>query len=109
VGACAVALSELQQKQYTASSSLLFSNDQFDQELFGANFTTSVVDPTQEQATNIDLVDLPTVAARTAKALHVPSALVQAEVSIAGAGQATIMRVGVTDPDPARAAQIANA
>ncbi len=62
VTAAAVGFSELQQKQYTASATLLFRDTQFDQELFGTNFTPSVVDPTQEQATNIDLASLPIVA-----------------------------------------------
>ena len=36
VGGAALAFSLHQQKQYTASSSLLFSNNEFDQEIFGS-------------------------------------------------------------------------
>ena len=108
VTAAAVGFSELQQKQYTASASLLFRDTQFDQELFGANFTPSVVDPTQEQATNIDLVSLPTVASRTAAALHLPAGLVKSEVTISAVGQSNIAQINVIDPDPSRAASIAN-
>jgi polysaccharide biosynthesis transport protein len=108
VAAAAVGFSELQTREYTASSSLLFRDTQFDQELFGTNFTPSALDPTQEQATNFGLVSLPTVAARAAAALHLSPALVSSETSIVGVGQANIATVSVTDPDPVRAAQIAN-
>jgi receptor protein-tyrosine kinase len=108
VTAAAVGFSELQQKQYTASASLLFRDTQFDQELFGANFTPSVVDPTQQQATNIDLASLPIVAARTTAALHLPGGVVSSEASISAVGQANLAQISVTDPDPARAARIAN-
>ena len=109
VAAAAVGFSLLQRNQYTASASLLFSNTQFDQELFGANFTSSsAIDPTREAATNIDLVALPTVAARTAAALHLPGGVVQSEVSVSGVGQANVAQVSATDPSPVRAAQIAN-
>jgi polysaccharide biosynthesis transport protein len=109
VAVAAIGFSLLQQNQYTASSSLLFRNTQFDQELFGANFTSSsIVDPTREAATNIDLVSLPTVAARTAAVLHLPVGLVRSEVSVSGAGQADVAKISATDPDPVRAARIAN-
>ncbi len=39
VAGAAIAFSLLQRDEYTASASLLFSNTQFDQELFGSNFT----------------------------------------------------------------------
>ena len=65
VAAGSVGFSLLQRSEYTASASLLFRNTQFDQELFGSNFATgTAVDPTRDAATNIDLVSLPTVAAR---------------------------------------------
>jgi len=102
------AFSLLQQKGYTASASLLFQNTQFDQELFGSNFTPGVQDPAREQATNLDLVSLPVVVGRTAAALRLGSGLVSSEVSISSVGQANIAQVSVTDPDPVRAARIAN-
>ncbi|HEY3969889.1 MAG TPA: polysaccharide biosynthesis tyrosine autokinase, partial [Solirubrobacteraceae bacterium] len=48
------------------------------------------------------------VASRTAKALHLPGGLVGSEVSVSGVGQSNIAQISVTDPDPARAASIAN-
>jgi capsular exopolysaccharide synthesis family protein len=106
--AAAVGFSLLQRNEYTASASLLFSDNNFAQQLFGSNFTSSVDDPTQEQATNLDLVALPIVASNTAAALNLPTALVKSETSVSGSGQANIAKVSVTDPHPARAAQIAN-
>ena len=54
VTGAAIVFSLLQQDKYTASASLLFQDTQFDQELFGSNFTAAAVDPTREAATNID-------------------------------------------------------
>jgi tyrosine-protein kinase len=108
VAGAALIFSLVQRNEYTASASLLFSNTQFDQELFGSNFITSSVDPTREAATNIDLVSLPTVAARTAAALHLPKELVESAVTVAGDGQADLARIEATDTSPVRAALIAN-
>jgi capsular exopolysaccharide synthesis family protein len=103
-----VGFSLLQQKQYTASSSLLFRDTQFDQELFGANFTPNNVDPAAQQATNIDLASLPIVEQRTAQALKGNGGVAGASISVGGVGQANIAQISVTDPDPVRAARIAN-
>jgi capsular exopolysaccharide synthesis family protein len=109
VAGAAVALSRAQPKQYTASSALLFSNNQFDQEIFGSTSPLSIQDPTTQQATNINLASLPIVAARTARALHLNPGLVGSEVTVSQAGQSNVANISVTDPNPARAASIANA
>lgn len=108
VAGAAIGFSLLQQDRYTATASLLFQNTQFDQELFGSNFTAGAADPTREAATNIDLVSLPTVAARTAAVLHEPVALIRSEISVTGRGQADVAQISATDPIPRRAAEIAN-
>ncbi len=108
VGGAAVAFSLAQQKQYTASSSLLFSNNQFDAEIFGSSSALSIPDPVSQQATNVNLASLPTVAARTARALHLSPGLVSSEVSVSQAGQSNVANISVTDANPARAASIAN-
>lgn len=109
VAGCAVGFSLLQQKKYTASASLLFRDTQFDQELFGNNFVPpSNTDPTQAQATNVDLVSLPVIATLTAQALHLSPSLISSELSVSGTGQSTIAKISVTDPNPQRAAEIAN-
>lgn len=108
VAGTAILFSLLQQDKYTASASLLFDNTQFDQELFGSNFTTAATDPTRDAATNIDLVSLPTVASRTAATLHLTTEMVRSAISVSGGGQANVAQVSATDPDPVRAAEIAN-
>jgi capsular polysaccharide biosynthesis protein len=109
VTGAAVVFSLIQRDKYTASASLLFQNTQFDQELFGSNFTAGAVDPTREAATNIDLVSLPTVASRTAATLHEPVELIRSEISVTGSGQADVAKISATDSLPSRAAAFANA
>lgn len=108
VGASAVGFSLLQSKAYTASASLLFRDPGFDQKLFGTSFFIPNNDPTREAATNIDLVSLPTVAARTANVLGLRAGLIKSEVSVRGVGQANVAKISATDPSPVRAAKIAN-
>jgi succinoglycan biosynthesis transport protein ExoP len=108
VGGAAVAFSLRQQPQYTASSALLFSNEDFSQEIFGSSSPLSVQDPTSQQATNLDLAALPIVTARTARVLHLSPGLVTTEVSVTQAGQSNVANISVTDPNPERAARIAN-
>src|SRR5215208_7306718 len=67
VPASALALSLLQEKQYTAEASLLFRDPGLDQKLFGSTFLQPSRDPNREAATNVKLVSLDAVAARTAR------------------------------------------
>jgi receptor protein-tyrosine kinase len=108
VTVAAIGFSLLQRPEYTASSTLLFQDTQFDQELFGTNFTPQVQDPTREAATNLSLVELPSVAARTAAVLHTTPGLIIEEVSAQSVGQANLVQVSATNPSPAYAATIAN-
>jgi polysaccharide biosynthesis transport protein len=108
VTVAAVAVSEVQRKEYTSSSSLLFQDTQFDQELFGTNFTPQIADPTREAATNLSLVSLPTVAARAAAALHTTTTHVQEMVTVQALGQANLVAVSATSASPAYASTVAN-
>lgn len=111
VPASALAISVLQEKQYTADASLLFRDPALDQKLFGSTFLQPSRDPDREAATNIKLVSLDAVAARTARAL--PGGLTSKDVSdkveVAAEGQSDVASVRATDPDPRFAAQLANA
>lgn len=110
-GLAAVAFSLHQRPAYTASASLLFGDPQAnqDQDLFGGTAPpTPNVDPTQQAATNLGLVSLPIIAAKTASALHTTAAVVRSEVSVTAVGLSAMVNVTVTDPRPIRAAQIAN-
>lgn len=105
----AFAVSTAQEDQYQASSSLLFRDPGFDQQLFGAAvFQTP--DPTREAATNVELVSLDEVADRTAEDLgEVSGAEIAAMVKAESDGQSNVVTITATDEDPEFAAEVANA
>ena len=103
----AISFSVHEQKQYTASSVLLFRDPGFDQQLFGNQVFLPSTDPTTQGPTNLELVSLPVVASRAAAALHLSTSAVNSAVSVSGVGQANVAKISATDPFPARAAQIA--
>src|SRR3954467_4749605 len=89
VPATALVFSLAQQKEYSASASLLFRDPQFDQKLFGSTVFAPNTDPPREAATNVKLVSLQVVAARTSRALHgrlAPSEIA-GKVQVESAGQ----------------------
>ncbi len=106
----ALVFSLIQEKQYSADASLLFRDPALDQKLFGSTFLQPSGDPDREAATNIKLVSLDAVAARTART--VPGNLTAEDVSdkvgVAAEGQSDVASVEATDPDPRFAAQLAN-
>jgi receptor protein-tyrosine kinase len=106
----AVGLSLLQQKQYSASASLLFRDPGFDQKLFGSPVLSLARDPTREAATNVRLVGLAVVADRTAEKLHseLTGTDVSDKVGVKSQGQADVVSVTATDHDPEFAAKISN-
>src|SRR4051812_20233080 len=69
VPGAAIAFSLLSDKQYTAKATLLFRDPQLDQKLFGSSFVQQNTDEAREAATNLELVSLDVVAARTVHAL----------------------------------------
>jgi receptor protein-tyrosine kinase len=110
VPASALAFSLLQQKQYTADASLLFRDPGFDQKLFGSTFVEPPRDPEREAATNIELLSVEAVAARTAQVLGgqlSPDAVTQ-KVDVVARGQSDVASVRATDTSPKFAAQLAN-
>src|SRR4051812_42810840 len=64
-----LALSLAQQKEYSATASLLFRDPALDQKLFGSTLLQPNRDPAREAQTNVRLVSLKVVAARTARVL----------------------------------------
>jgi receptor protein-tyrosine kinase len=110
VTGAALALSLSKEKQYTASSSLLFRDPAIDRTLF-KTYPPPNVDTATEAATNERLVKLPAVAQRTAKRLGggpITSALVFSKIKVARQGQAQLLSVVATDHNPVFAAQLAN-
>jgi succinoglycan biosynthesis transport protein ExoP len=105
----AVGLSVLQEKQYSASASLLFRNPGFAESLFGNAVTTPATDPTREAATNEKLVGLEIVAKRTSENLKgLTPEEVSDMVSVSASGEADIVSVTATSSDPGQAKFVAN-
>jgi tyrosine-protein kinase len=108
-GAAAVGFSELQQKQYSTSASLLFRNPGFAEDLFSTTPTPVNPRPEREAATNEKLVGLQVVAERTAKQLKGLSAEeVASMVSVSSEGEAELVSVTATSRIPAQARRVAN-
>lgn len=100
-------VSASQEKQYTASASLLFRDAGFDQTLFGSETLQRSTDPDREAATNFELVSLDTIAQRAQSRLpNVGS--VEDKVTVSAAGQSDVVSVAATDGNPETAARIAN-
>jgi tyrosine-protein kinase len=105
----AVGVSLVQEKQYSASASLLFRNPGFAESLFGNSVTTPATDPTREAATNEKLVGLEIVAKRTSEHLDgLTAEEISDMVSVSASGEADIVSVTATSPEPAQAKAVAN-
>jgi capsular exopolysaccharide synthesis family protein len=109
VGGLALGASLLQQKEYSASASLLFRNPGFAEDLFSTTPTPVNPRPEREAATNAKLVGLQVVAERTAKQLKGLSAEeVASMVSVSSEGEAELVSVTATSTIPAQAKRVAN-
>jgi tyrosine-protein kinase len=106
----ALLFSLAQQKQYSASASLLFRDPQLDQKLFGSTYFAPQTDPQLEAATNTKLVSLAVIATQTSHALRgqLAPADIRSKVSVAQEGQSNVVSITATDPNPRLAASIAN-
>src|SRR5689334_23538968 len=65
----ALLLSLVQHNEYSAKSSLLFRDPEFDQKLFGSVVVPSNTDPERDAATNVTLVSLDVVSSQVARAI----------------------------------------
>jgi succinoglycan biosynthesis transport protein ExoP len=101
----------LQPKEYTAQANLLFRDPGFDQRVFGVPSFQVNNDPAREAETNVRLVGLEVVAARTARRLghHLTPAAVKSRISVDNKGNSDVVAVSATDRDPSFAAKLANA
>lgn len=110
VPVAAYAYSTTRPKQYKATADLLVRDLDLAQKLFGSSSFTSTTDPQREANTNLKLVALQAVAARTASRLPgLRTADVQSIVAIAPDGQSDLIGVTATNGDPRLAARVANA
>lgn len=108
--AIAVAVSLAQEKQYSASASLLFRDPAFDQKLFGSSFLAPNQDPDREAATNARLVSLDEVAERTARRVDhgLTGESLQKKIRVEQEGQSDVVTIVATDPSPRFAQALAN-
>lgn len=110
--ALAVAMS--QPDEYSASSSLLFRDSNFDQDLFGTQaVVTGNTNDDRQAATNTRLVSLRTVAQRTADAGLTGSGLsaedVRRAIKIAPEANSDVIEITATTRDPKLSSRMANA
>lgn len=108
----AFAVSLFQQKQYTATASLLFRDPGFAQNIFsGESGASSGIDPNRQAATNLQLVELQIVGKRAAERLDLgmTSKELQGQITIGAQGNSDVVSVEATDPEPETARLIADA
>jgi polysaccharide biosynthesis transport protein len=97
--------SKLQTPEYTASTSLLFSPPEF--QIGG----TPETDPQREAATNLRLVQLEQIPARTAKALDKPGLTtggVKEKIEVSPQGESDLIAIEATDESPEFSRVLAN-
>jgi capsular exopolysaccharide synthesis family protein len=107
VTAAAMAFSLTQSNRYTGTASILFRPQSLAQELPGS--TSPTVDQQAQAATNLELVSLEPVAARTARALghHFTAKEISGNVAVAAKGASNVVDVKATWRKPETAALIA--
>jgi succinoglycan biosynthesis transport protein ExoP len=108
----AVGLALRQDKQYSASASLLFRDPGFGQRLFGSDFATQFEDQNRVLETNLRIAGLEVVASRAARSFGegITTGEMQSKVKtgISGTSNSDVAYVTATDGDPVRAARLAN-
>lgn len=111
VPAVALIYSLAQDKEYTASASLLFRDPGLDDALLGDSLFNQDDDPERAAATNLRLVSLRQISGRTAEALPgsglSPDEIAD-KVSVSPQGESDLIAVEAVDGDPRAAAKLAN-
>ncbi len=109
VGGAAFAFSERQTKQYSATASLVFDNNQLNQQAAGLAGASSNI-PRAQQSTNVKLVELGEAANRTATLLDngLTGQQIQNSLRVKAQGESDIVDLTATSPVPLLAAEIAN-
>lgn len=105
----AYGLSKHQAKKYTATASLVFNNNQTNQQAAGLQ-AVSINNQVAQQNTNVKLVQLGDMAAKTAAKLDtgLTADKVREDLSVSAQGESNIVDVAATASSPALAADIAN-
>ncbi len=108
-GGTAFVVSRHETKRYTATASLVFNNDQLGQQVAGLPAALGG-NPQAQQNTNLRLVELGDMAAKTASVLGqgLTEKDVTGDLSIKGPTESNIVEVSATSTSPTLAADIAN-
>lgn len=106
VAAAAFGFSKLQDKEYTATASLIFRSTPLSQQVAGISPSSSSSQFAQQNS-NTELVGLGDMAAQTARRLQLPEETVRDSVSVAGQGESNVVAVSATTTSPALSAKIA--
>lgn len=106
VAAAAFGYSKLQTKEYTATAALVFHNTPLSQQVAGIT-PSSTSSQLAQQNSNVQLVGLGDMAAKTAKRLGLPEAEVREAVSVNGQGESNVASVSAVSTSPQLAAEIA--
>ena len=109
VAGTAFAFSKRQTKKYSATASLVFGNDQLSQQVAGLP-VASTNNQQAQQSTNLRLVQLGDMAAKTARGLGrgLTKAKISEALSVSAEGESNIVDVTATAASPELAAAIAN-
>ena len=111
VAGAAFFVSMRQTKEYTATSSLVFSNDSLSQQIAGLSASTGTTSgELAAQANNLELVSGGNAAAKTAKLLDhgLTTGEVAGSLSISGQAESGIVTIASTTTSPTLSAEIAN-
>jgi polysaccharide biosynthesis transport protein len=110
VAGTAFGLSRHEAKKYTATTSLIFNNNQLSQQVAGLQAINNSTDQQAQQSTNLKLVETGDIAEKTASQLGkgLTEEAVSGDVSVSGQGESNIINVAATAATPALAAAIVN-
>jgi polysaccharide biosynthesis transport protein len=108
VAGAAFVYSESETKKYTATASLIFSDNPLSQQIAGLPQNSANL--LAQQASDLELVKLGDMSEKTAALLGhgLTAEKVAGSVNISGQGESSVVTVSATSPSPTLAAQIAN-
>jgi succinoglycan biosynthesis transport protein ExoP len=109
VPAVAVGISLRQDKEYEATTSLLFRQPKIDEVVADGTIFADIGDPNRFAVTNLQLIGLDAVARRTAARLGLTRRKVAASITILPEGESDVAAVTATASSPSGAARLANA
>ena len=111
IAGAALGYSEHKTKEYTATASLVFNNNQLSQQVAGLQAVGNNVNQQSQQDTDVQITKLGNMATKTAIQLGggLTEKSVRASVGITAVGDTNVVDVAATSTSPTLAAKIANA